>query len=110
MPDCNGRDRGSDFALPDGGAHFRSRCDWTTTSRQTLTEAQFTMGNSMLLQASFGSVLVSGKSLHRRIVQVRRADFMSFRVIASLGAFVMLEPYTVKVVRTVLRGERAVRP
>ena len=33
------------------------------------------MGNSMLLQASFGSVLVSGKSLHRRIVQVRRADF-----------------------------------
>ncbi len=27
------------------------------------------------------------------------------RVIASLGAFVMLEPYTVKVVRTVLREE-----
>jgi hypothetical protein len=25
-------------------------------------------------------------------------------------AFVMLEPYTVKVVRTVLRGKRAVRP
>ena len=27
-----------------------------------------------------------------------------------ITAFVMLEPYTVKVVRTVLRGERAARP
>lgn len=75
------------------------------------------MSNSILLQASFGSVFLSSGSLHRRIVQVAWAGFRCNavclyynRVIAFFGAFVMLEPYTVKVVRAVLRGERAVRP
>ena len=75
------------------------------------------MSNSMLLQATSGSVFLSNESLHRRIVQVTWAGFRCNtvclyynRVIAFFGAFVMLEPYTVKIVRAVLRGERAVRP
>ena len=50
-------------------------------------------------------------SLHRRIVQAMRAFIRCNtgylyhnRIVASFGAFVMLAPYTVKVVRAVLRG------
>jgi hypothetical protein len=81
------------------------------------------MGKGLaLLQASFGSPRASG-SLRRGIVQVvaagvgcnaRRAEPTSCYnqqylgspsndTIASLGAFVRLEPYTLKGVRTVLR-------
>jgi len=76
----------------------------------------------VLLQASFGSSRTSG-SLRRRIVQVMAAGVgcnarrpeptscynqqyigsPSNDIIASLGAFVRLEPYTLKGVRTVLR-------
>ena len=69
MLGCNGRDRGSRFALPRKGADFLCRCDWTTTSWQALTEALFTMSSSLLLQASPGSARSSG-SLQRGIVQV----------------------------------------
>jgi hypothetical protein len=66
-------DRGSKFAPPERGAHFLCRCDWTNTSRQTLTEAQFTMGASMLVQASSGSLSRANGSLRRRIVQAIEA-------------------------------------
>ena len=76
----------------------------------------------VLLQASFGSPRASG-SLRRGIVQVvaagvgrnvRRPELTSCYnqqymggqsndTIASFGAFVRLEPYTLKGVRTVLR-------
>jgi hypothetical protein len=69
------------------------------------------MSNSLLLQASSGSVLLSSESLHRRIVQVAWAGFRCNtvclhynRVIAFFGAFVILDLYTVKIVRAVLRG------
>jgi hypothetical protein len=74
------------------------------------------MGISVLIQATFGPAFILGRSLQRRNVQVawrltslKPVCHISL-AIASLGAFVMLKPYTVKVVRAVLRGVRAVRP
>ena len=69
----------------------------------------------MLLQASFDLLLGDVPAPSNRsgdegmcLVQYRISVSQLNRRV--LRAFVMLEPYTVKVVRAVLRGERAVRP
>jgi len=112
MPGCNGRDRGSSFAPPERGAHFLCRCDWTNTIKKTLTEAQFTMGNSVVSCYYKRPPVPSSDGMGPYVVETSRwAGCVSLPACSAVPghrvpvAFVMLEPYAVKVARTVLRGE-----